>query len=74
MKQALLIFPDVKTMSEFILLHTVSNVEANTAHCSLSGLFTDEYIVIAETQYGASTILKPLVDVFDTGMLGTRIS
>ena len=62
LKRALLTFPTVAGMAEFILSNKVTKVDANTADCSIPGLFSDELIVIAETQYGAKLLL---MDMFE---------
>ena len=63
LKRALLAFPTVAGMTEFILAHKVIKVNADTTDCSITGLFSDELLVIAETQYGATLLYTDTDDV-----------
>ena len=53
MKQALLLFPDVGSMAEFIVKNRLSNIESDSKQRSISGVFTDRQLTIAEGLYGA---------------------
>jgi len=50
-------------MTEFILANKVIKVDADTTDCSITGLFSDELLVIAETQYGATLLYTDTDDV-----------
>jgi len=63
LKRALLTFPTVAAMAEFILANKVIKVDADTTDCSITGLFSDELLVIAETQYGATLLYTDTDDV-----------
>lgn len=51
MRKVILVFPDVTTMSEFLLMNKVSR--AITAEKELRGIVTDKVLAIACKQYGA---------------------
>jgi len=62
MKQALLLFPDVRSMTEFILKNRLSNIECDSKECAVSGVFTDKQLTITEGLYGASVVYMRLIE------------
>ena len=61
MKQALLLFPDPGSMAEFILKNRLSNIESNSKECTISGVFTDKQLTIAEGLYGARVMYMRMI-------------
>jgi hypothetical protein len=53
MQAALLIFPDVNSLSDFIQRYEVYGVEVNTRELSLSGKLSNELVYVALTEYRA---------------------
>ena len=53
MKKIKLVFPTVTLMSDFIVTYQVSNVDACSNECILSGELREDLIVIACTKYEA---------------------
>lgn len=53
MRKVTLLFPDVTTMSEFLLANKVSRAITDTAEKELRGIVTDKVLDIACKQYGA---------------------
>ena len=63
MKKVILIFPDVTSMTEFLLTNNVSKAITNTAEKKLQGIMTDKVLSIACKQYGAK--VKESVSIRD---------
>jgi hypothetical protein len=61
LKQALLAFPDVGSMAEFVLINKLSHVIINSNECFISGLFTDDLIKLAETEYQAQVLYMRVI-------------
>jgi hypothetical protein len=61
LKRALLLFPDVKTMTEFVFINHVEGIEMKTKDCSVNGLFTDELLTIAEKKYQAKLVFMRVI-------------
>ena len=59
MKKVLLLFPDMSSMTEFILLNDISHAEVNSTEKSLNTYLGEEEIVKACTEFGA--LLMPSV-------------
>ena len=53
-------------MAEFILANKVIKVDADTTDYSITGLFSDELLVIAVTQYG---VILLYTDTDDVGLI-----
>jgi hypothetical protein len=53
MKRVLLIFPDVVSLSGFVMHKKPGNVEVNSQELSLSGYLTDSEIECACSKYAA---------------------
>ena len=53
MKLVLLEFPDIVRLFDFILERNISHVDVKSNPLILSGMLTDDLIVIAEVLYGA---------------------
>lgn len=56
MNPVVLIFPDLETLSNFLLENKPSNVEVNSKEQSITSVLSDEDIIIAETEYNALQI------------------
>ena len=69
MKQALLLFPDVGSMTEFILKNRLSNIQADSKQCSISGIFTDKQLTIAEGLYGARVMYLRTIEWYEIYLL-----
>ena len=53
MRKVILFFPDVTTLSEFILTHKVSRVVIDSSEKMLKGTISNELLRVACKQYGA---------------------
>ena len=53
MKKVILVFPDVTSMSEFLLLNKVSKAHTKTCDKELRGIVTDKVLTVASKEYGA---------------------
>ena len=53
MRKVILIFPDVISMTEFLLMNKVSKAQTNSVEKELSGVMTDKVLNTACKQYGA---------------------
>ena len=53
MRKVILFFPDVTSISEFILTHKVSRVIINSTEKMLKGTISEQHLHIACKQYGA---------------------
>jgi len=53
MRKVILIFPDVITLTEFLLTHSVSKTIIDSAQKKLKGIMSDKVLSIAVKQYGA---------------------
>jgi hypothetical protein len=64
MRQVCLFFPDVESISSFLLNCKISNVETNSLEQSVKGTMTDAEIALACNQYNAMEfdplVLKPV--------------
>ena len=58
MKEVKLIFPDNKSMADFLVREKVNNAEVDSNEQMLTAVMPDNKIVAAETLYGA--ILKKM--------------
>ena len=56
MKQALLKFPDLGSMTEFILRNRLYAVESNSKELTVGGMFTDKHLTIAEGLFNARVV------------------
>ena len=56
MKKVTLIFPDVTTMAEFILIQRLSHIETDCKHYKLTGLLSSENITLAKKKYKAQVV------------------
>ena len=61
MKQAVLLFPDVGSMAEFILKNRLSNIETDYTQCTIRGIFYDKQLTIAEGLYGAQVMHMKMI-------------
>jgi hypothetical protein len=59
MQKVLLVFPDVKTMAEFVVKQQVNHAEVNSLEQTLIATIPDEKIQVAEKIYGA--FLKSII-------------
>ena len=62
MKPVILIFPDIKTITEFILLFNISHAEVETKNFSLTTFLSEKELEIACNEFGAvaqNVIVKP---------------
>jgi hypothetical protein len=57
MIQALLEFPDVKSMAGFIVNNRKAKVEIDSFECKLKGFFSDRLITSAKARYGAKAFV-----------------
>ena len=62
MKQAILLFPDVGSMAEFVLKNRLSNIETDYTQCTIRGIFTDKELTIAEGLYGATMMYMRTIE------------
>ena len=53
MKKAVLIFPEVTSMAEFILSHKISRAQSNSVDLTLTAVMTEQQIATARKQYKA---------------------
>jgi hypothetical protein len=57
MIQALLEFPDVKSMARFIVNNRETKVEIDSFECKLKGFFSNALIASAKAKYGAKAFV-----------------
>jgi hypothetical protein len=53
MRKVILVFPDVITLTEFLLSHSVSKTIIDSSQKKLKGIMSDKVLTIAVKQYGA---------------------
>jgi len=53
MKKAVLIFPEVTSMAEFILSQRISRAQSNSNDLTLTGVMTEQQIATARKQFKA---------------------
>ncbi|RYZ25393.1 MAG: hypothetical protein EOO10_18370 [Chitinophagaceae bacterium] len=58
MRKALLLFPDVASLTAFIFEQRISGLEVNTRERRVSGMLTEQQIVMACTQYKAELVTR----------------
>jgi hypothetical protein len=59
MKEVKLIFPDTRSMADFITKQDIGNAEVNSREQTVIAALPDNKIALAETMYGA--ILKKMI-------------
>ena len=53
MRKVLLVFPDVSSITEFVLSYKVSKALVNTSEKTLKAILADKHLGIAVKQFGA---------------------
>jgi hypothetical protein len=62
MKKVVLIFPDVRTMTEFVLRNKIAHAEVNTREVSLTSFLSENEIATACNWYNAS-LLNSIMEI-----------
>ena len=62
MKKVVLIFPDIQTMTEFVLRNKIAHAEVNTREVSLTSFLSDNEIATACSWYNAS-LLNSIMEI-----------
>jgi hypothetical protein len=63
MKEVVLTFPDIVSLTDFVLVHKVSHAEVDTNNRRLTATLSEKEIITANTEYGA--VSRKTIDFFE---------